>query len=316
MARGIIFDMENNNQSQPNPAPELRPDNWYTPLTRVTVFSRVLAGALFLLLPFAGFWLGMEWDNTVSPTVDLPVLEAIQETSTTTSDSLIPNPQIEAGWEEYRMGPTPVSFWYPPETYEFSFSSQNESAQFLLDREGQGVEDLLGADKDIPIEKISAEEYRVRFIKDEIDQGSLEVNPFSAEKPFLLLCYEGSCGASNLLEAMADNDKNFSFEKAGLKWTCVDYYSNPYEYLGRTCTTYHDNMRVDFRQDYYDAGEGYDTGIFRPGYLDGKYPEGEGFKLEAVADEMSDPAEFREFIERYNKILDSITFKPKIATSS
>ncbi len=33
-------------------------EKWYTPLTRVTPLSRVLAAVLFVVLPFVGFWLG------------------------------------------------------------------------------------------------------------------------------------------------------------------------------------------------------------------------------------------------------------------
>lgn len=36
-------------------------DKWYTPLTRVTPLSKYFAMALFVVLPFVGFWTGVEW---------------------------------------------------------------------------------------------------------------------------------------------------------------------------------------------------------------------------------------------------------------
>jgi hypothetical protein len=39
-------------------------DNWYAPLNRVTPLSKYLALALFVALPFAGFWLGMSYGKS------------------------------------------------------------------------------------------------------------------------------------------------------------------------------------------------------------------------------------------------------------
>lgn len=49
-------------QSETGPADENK--TWYTPLTRVTKLSRVLAAVLFVGLPFLGFWLGVEYGGS------------------------------------------------------------------------------------------------------------------------------------------------------------------------------------------------------------------------------------------------------------
>ncbi len=52
----------------------LERDKWYSPLTRVTPLSKYLSLALFIILPFVGFWLGVGYGEKVmqSSVVNVP----------------------------------------------------------------------------------------------------------------------------------------------------------------------------------------------------------------------------------------------------
>ncbi|MFH1407962.1 MAG: hypothetical protein ABIG91_02900, partial [Patescibacteria group bacterium] len=74
-------------------------------LTTVTTLSRILAGVLFVSLPFIGFYLGMKYQASLSPRVATPrIVPTSVETPTTTSDPT-------ANWEMYSS--KLFSFKYP-----------------------------------------------------------------------------------------------------------------------------------------------------------------------------------------------------------
>lgn len=53
---------------------------WYTPLTRVTTLSKYLAMALFVMLPFVGFWLGVEYGaKQLTPSQEIVTYEECRE---------------------------------------------------------------------------------------------------------------------------------------------------------------------------------------------------------------------------------------------
>jgi hypothetical protein len=57
-------------------------------LFTVTTFSKLLALSLFIILPFVGFYLGMQYQQKI--TVSAPVVSEVQKTATPTP-TLIPN---------------------------------------------------------------------------------------------------------------------------------------------------------------------------------------------------------------------------------
>jgi hypothetical protein len=81
--------MEPNQETQPTPQKRL--PSW---LTTVTPFSKYLAMALFILLPFTGFYLGIKYQEKV--TVIPPVVSEIQKTTIQT-----PTHVSTAGWKTF-----------------------------------------------------------------------------------------------------------------------------------------------------------------------------------------------------------------------
>lgn len=65
-------------------------NDWKMKVTTVTPFSKYLALALFVLLPFFGFWLGLQYTPASScPTDELIESEADTAVSTSTADTVI-----------------------------------------------------------------------------------------------------------------------------------------------------------------------------------------------------------------------------------
>jgi hypothetical protein len=48
---------------------QVQATKWYTPLTTVTSVSKILAGLIFIAMPFIGFWWGMQYENEVGPQI-------------------------------------------------------------------------------------------------------------------------------------------------------------------------------------------------------------------------------------------------------
>ncbi|HUD09865.1 MAG TPA: hypothetical protein VMR77_03650 [Patescibacteria group bacterium] len=91
-------------------------------LFTVTAFSKLLALSLFIILPFLGFYLGMQYQQKV--TVATPVVSEVQKPPTPT-----PTPSSTIGsttnWKTY-TNTTPVfSFTYPS-----NYAVDNRSKQF------------------------------------------------------------------------------------------------------------------------------------------------------------------------------------------
>ncbi|MFH1407449.1 MAG: hypothetical protein ABIJ36_00065 [Patescibacteria group bacterium] len=84
-------------------------------LTTVTTLSKILAGILFVLLPFVGFYLGMKYQTAISPktverttTANVPAVSTPVKTPTT-------SPDPTANWKTYE-DPSGYQIKYP-ETY-------------------------------------------------------------------------------------------------------------------------------------------------------------------------------------------------------
>lgn len=111
--------MEPNQESQPTPQKKL--PSW---LITVTPFSKYLAMFLFILLPFIGFYLGMQYQQKV--TVTTPVVSEVQKnviptskpipTSTTNPlASPLPTSGSTVNWKTYTNKDYGFSFKYPQE---------------------------------------------------------------------------------------------------------------------------------------------------------------------------------------------------------
>ncbi|MBP9760460.1 MAG: hypothetical protein KBD24_03815 [Candidatus Pacebacteria bacterium] len=79
-------------------------DKWYTPLTRATFVAKVLAMALFVALPFVGFWLGVEFGGGMV-SVDTDV--------TTTNTARENDSQSCGNFRNYVSETLQLSFRYP-----------------------------------------------------------------------------------------------------------------------------------------------------------------------------------------------------------
>jgi hypothetical protein len=107
-------------QSFVQPATQKRLPQW---LTTVTLFSKLLAMSLFIILPFLGFYLGMQYQQKL--TVTTPVVSEVQKT-------VIPTPTPTPGsidilnWKTYTNVKYNFTFKYlpdlnPKETAESSY---------------------------------------------------------------------------------------------------------------------------------------------------------------------------------------------------
>jgi hypothetical protein len=114
--------MDPNIPAQPvvQPSPKKKLPQW---LTTVTLFSKLLAMALFIALPFAGFYLGMKYQEKI--TVSNPVTLEVQKTPTSTSKPIpstspisTSSPNIDASsWKTYTNTTFHLSFNYPDYFY-------------------------------------------------------------------------------------------------------------------------------------------------------------------------------------------------------
>jgi hypothetical protein len=110
--------MDPNIPAQPatQPTPKKKLPQW---LTTVTLFSKLLAMTLFIALPFAGFYLGMKYQEKT--TVTNPIILDVQKTSVATptpTSSTNPlsttSPDIDtSNWKTYISQNNVFSFKYP-----------------------------------------------------------------------------------------------------------------------------------------------------------------------------------------------------------
>ena len=60
------------------PAVQISPvESWHAPLNKVTLVSKILAGVVFVILPFVGFWLGQMYAPSSVAPVALPISEKV-----------------------------------------------------------------------------------------------------------------------------------------------------------------------------------------------------------------------------------------------
>ena len=80
----------------------------------MTTLSKILAGTLFILFPFIGFYLGMKYQMFLSPKVVEPTAVTNTPTSTKTPTT---SPDPTADWKTYTNNTTGISFKYPQSWY-------------------------------------------------------------------------------------------------------------------------------------------------------------------------------------------------------
>src|SRR5271166_2512755 len=95
-------------------------------LTTVTTLSKILAMALFIIFPFVGFYLGMKYQEKITPKTEYVSnnIEPMQDASTVLPTSMpnliasaasVPtiNPVEKANWKTYTNTKYGFSFKYP-----------------------------------------------------------------------------------------------------------------------------------------------------------------------------------------------------------
>ena len=111
---------------QPQQAEQQQSEMWYTPLTRVTPLSKYLAMTLFVMLPFVGFWLGLEWGKHESSHEKVPISESFDLTQVETEIAVtLSLSQVHVLDSLLSNIPTIGRYTtVPPDTVEFEWRSQ------------------------------------------------------------------------------------------------------------------------------------------------------------------------------------------------
>jgi hypothetical protein len=124
-------------------------------LTTVTPFSKYLAMFLFILFPFVGFYLGMQYQQKVT-TVRMPT----------------PTPNQTAGWQTYTNSDHSLEFKYPP---NFSPINVNDNKLMAAFMDKSNTKQRLSTSPDISLRTFSITpqgDYKGELIKDVVFAGS------------------------------------------------------------------------------------------------------------------------------------------------
>jgi hypothetical protein len=186
---------------QQDPQPEQQDvEKWYTPLTRTTPLSRYLALVIFVVLPFVGFWLGVEHSEqfrefetsmTVSEVPTLSSLEKgnLADNATTTS---LYSASSDSVWTLYINEKAGYAIEYPPDwsiaekgdVVELRYSEKDSSDNFgedafmqvLVhhDRNGESIIDWYESNK----ERLNAD---LLFCEDSYPGGREAVQCFPSQ---------------------------------------------------------------------------------------------------------------------------------------
>ena len=119
---------------------------------KVTSFTKVLAAVLFIALPFFGFYLGMQYQNTVTPSEDQTSVNIVKPKNNTVVVDKVPVATQTADmrdWKIYQDTKLGIYINYPQEwkIKETSYNGLNETK--LLGSQGEiviikGNSNLLG----------------------------------------------------------------------------------------------------------------------------------------------------------------------------
>ena len=143
-------------QLQQNPVTEEK--KWFTPLAQVTPVSKGLAAALFVLLPFIGFWLGMEYGKTCAqetavPVVPVPAEQIVEEDVDVISgedgdtEEMVSNDAVEVVNDDEQPEEGAATF-----SYKYTFSVQGTAETLTINKDGtwEYTNDLPGTETETP----------------------------------------------------------------------------------------------------------------------------------------------------------------------